>query len=146
VIFVATSREKYTLEEVFKKDSPVTQKVLRGYVERHNVILYKCDICGCDGNWQKGQISLELDHIDGNNTNNEIDNLHYLCPNCHALTETYRGKNKTKTSDNIVSDEDFILALKSTKNIRQALIKLGISPAGANYTRAKRLMEQYDII
>ena len=44
------SREKYTLKEVFIKDSPVTQKVLRGYVERHNVIPYQCDICGCDGN------------------------------------------------------------------------------------------------
>jgi 5-methylcytosine-specific restriction endonuclease McrA len=88
------SAEKYSLEEVFIKDSPVTQKVLRGYVERHNIIEYKCQKCGCDGNWQNGIISLEIDHIDGNNTNNEISNLRYLCPNCHALTPTYRGKNK----------------------------------------------------
>ena len=87
-------REKYTLEEVFVKDSPVTQKVLRGYVERHQVIEYKCVNCGCDGNWQGGVISLEIDHIDGDNSNNELDNLRYLCPNCHALTETYRGRNK----------------------------------------------------
>ena len=88
------SREKYTLDQVFKKDSPVTQKVLRGYVERHQVLSYKCMQCGCDGNWQGGKISLEIDHIDGDNTNNELVNLRYLCPNCHALTETYRGKNK----------------------------------------------------
>ncbi len=88
------SAEKYSLEEIFIKDSPVTQKVLRGYVERHNIIEYKCQKCGCDGNWQDGIISLEIDHIDGNNTNNEISNLRYLCPNCHALTPTYRGKNK----------------------------------------------------
>jgi len=37
-----SSREKYSLNEVFVKDSPVTQKVLRGYVERHSVIEYKC--------------------------------------------------------------------------------------------------------
>lgn len=87
-------REKYSLNEVFIKNSPVTQKVLRGYIERHSVIEYKCQSCGCDGHWQNGQISLEVDHIDGDNSNNEISNLRYLCPNCHALTETYRGKNK----------------------------------------------------
>ena len=88
------SREKYNLEEIFISNSTITQKVLRGYIERHQVLEYHCQICGCDGNWQNGTISLEVDHIDGNNTNNEITNLRYLCPNCHALTETYRGRNK----------------------------------------------------
>lgn len=88
------SREKYNLDEVFIKNSPVTQKVLRGYIERHQVLEYKCQTCGCDGNWQNGIISLEVDHIDGDNNNNQLSNLRYLCPNCHALTETYRGKNK----------------------------------------------------
>jgi len=90
------TREKYTIEEVFTKNSTITQKVMRGYVERHKLIPYVCDNCGCDGNWQGGLISLELDHIDGDNTNHELSNLHYLCPNCHALTITYRGKNKGK--------------------------------------------------
>ena len=88
------SNEKYSLEEVFVENSPVTQKVLRGYVERHHVLEYKCQNCGCDGHWQDGIISLEIDHIDGDNKNNKINNLRYLCPNCHALTETYRGRNK----------------------------------------------------
>lgn len=86
-------KEKYSLEEVFCKNSPVTQKVLRGYVERHNILEYKCQTCGCNGNWQNGIISLEIDHINGINNDNRIENLHYLCPNCHALTDTYRGRN-----------------------------------------------------
>ena len=90
------SREKYSLEEVFTKNSFVTQKVMRGYVERHNLLPYQCNICGCDGNWQDGKISLEIDHIDGDSSNHTLENLRYLCPNCHALTSTYRGRNKSK--------------------------------------------------
>jgi len=91
---IGLEREKYTLEEVFCKNSPVTQKTLRGYIERHKVLSYRCVKCGCDGRWQDGEIALEIDHIDGDCTNNQISNLRYLCPNCHALTETYRGRNK----------------------------------------------------
>ena len=67
--------------------------MLRGYIKRHNILEYKCQKCGCDGHWQDGIISLEVHHINGNNTDNEISNLQYLCPNCHALTDNYRGRN-----------------------------------------------------
>lgn len=87
-------KEKYSLDEILIKNSPITQKVLREYVKRHNLLEYKCQTCGCDGNWQNGKISLEIDHINGNNSDDRIENLRYLCPNCHALTETYRGRNK----------------------------------------------------
>lgn len=87
-------KEKYKLEDIFVENSPITQKILREYVERHELLKYECVKCGCDGKWQDGFISLELDHINGNNTDNRLENLRYLCPNCHALTETYRGKNK----------------------------------------------------
>lgn len=69
-----------------------------------------------------------------------------MCPNCHALTSTYRGKNKNIQSNTIISDKDFIEVLKSTPNIRQALMKLGLAPKGANYTRAKKILEIYNII
>lgn len=140
------SKEKYSLQEVFCDNSPVTQRVLRGYVERHKLIEYKCDTCGCTGEWQDGFISLELDHKDGNNKNNKISNLHYLCPNCHALTETYRGKNKETYKNAPVDEKSFVEALQTTPNIRQALIKLNLSPAGANYSRAKELLNKYQIV
>ena len=89
------SKEKWRLEEILCPNSPVTQKVLRGYIRRHNVIKYECVECGCNGIWRGKVLPLELDHIDGDDHNNTPTNLRYLCPNCHAQTVTFRGKNKT---------------------------------------------------
>jgi 5-methylcytosine-specific restriction endonuclease McrA len=46
--------------------------------------------------WLGEPIPLELDHIDGDRQNNALENLRVLCPNCHALTPTYRGKNQKR--------------------------------------------------
>lgn len=46
--------------------------------------------------WNNLKIPLELDHIDGNPYNHNLENLRFLCPNCHAQTPTHRGKNKHK--------------------------------------------------
>jgi len=55
----------------------------------------KCMECGwCEVNKFTGNIPIELEHIDGDFTNNKIDNLKLLCPNCHSLTPTYKGANK----------------------------------------------------
>lgn len=141
------NHEKYSYEEIFIENSPVTQKVLIGYIKRHNLLEYKCDNCGCNGEWQGGTISLELDHINGINNDNRMENLRYLCPNCHALTDTYKGRNKEKgvKRKNEISEEEFVEALQNYPNIRQALIALNLAPQGGNYTRAKQLIEKYNI-
>ena len=46
--------------------------------------------------WLGEPIPLELHHLNGERTDHRIDNLQLLCPNCHALTDTYRAKNKQK--------------------------------------------------
>lgn len=55
----------------------------------------KCMECGwCEKNTYTGTIPIELEHIDGDFTNNDPNNLKLLCPNCHSLTKTYKGANK----------------------------------------------------
>jgi hypothetical protein len=56
---------------------------------------YKCERCGLT-EWQGQPIPLQLHHKDGVHTNNLLNNLEVLCPNCHALTDTYCGKNLKK--------------------------------------------------
>jgi len=46
--------------------------------------------------WLGRPIPLELHHIDGNRDNNVLENYQLLCPNCHALTDSYRGRNSAK--------------------------------------------------
>lgn len=51
-----------------------------------------CSCCGIT-EWNNKPIVLELEHIDGNSSNNDIENLTLLCPNCHSQTPTYKSKN-----------------------------------------------------
>lgn len=106
---------------------------------------HKCENC-LNETWQNVPIPLEVHHLDGDKLNNDLNNLQLLCPNCHALTENYRGKNINHKQINCISDEDFIEALKSTPNVRQALLKLGLTAKGANYNRAYDLLNKYNII
>lgn len=57
----------------------------------------KCSVCGWgETNPYTGRIPLEVEHIDGDYTNNRPENVTLLCPNCHSLTKFYRGANKGK--------------------------------------------------
>lgn len=55
---------------------------------------YKCSACGIGGEYNNKPITLEIEHKDGNSENNTIDNLCFLCPNCHSQTPTYKSKNR----------------------------------------------------
>jgi len=54
---------------------------------------YACECCGIS-EWNGNSITLEVDHIDGQSTNNDVNNLRLICPNCHSQTDTYKNRNK----------------------------------------------------
>lgn len=62
------------------------------YIINKNLISYICSECGNDDKYNGKPLTLYLDHIDGNPVNNVLENLRFLCPNCHSQTDTYAGK------------------------------------------------------
>lgn len=52
--------------------------------------------------WNNKALSLQLDHINGVNTDNRVENLRWLCPNCHSQTDTYGSKNKKNPIKGVV--------------------------------------------
>lgn len=82
------------LSEILEGKHPQYQSNnLRKRLIAENVFEHRCSSCSLT-EWLGKPIPLELEHIDGDHTNHLLHNITLLCPNCHALTDTYRGKNK----------------------------------------------------
>lgn len=82
------------LLRLLRRGSTYNSNRLRRRLLTEGLLQAHCSMCDLHA-WLGRPIPLELDHIDGDRENNEIANLRLLCPNCHAMTPTYRGRNKT---------------------------------------------------
>lgn len=82
---------KRTDEEVFVENSPETcgARLVRRLVRLGR--RYACALCGI-AEWRGGTLGLHLDHVNGVNNDNRLENLRLLCPNCHSQTDTYCNK------------------------------------------------------
>ena len=85
--------------KLLSKNCKHQRTVLRRYIIKENLIPYKCAICGVT-EWNGKTLSLELDHINGVNNDNRLENLRFLCPNCHSQTTTYGSRNQQKNESN----------------------------------------------
>lgn len=74
----------------------LSRTIRKFLIEKNN---HKCEECGWDKiNPSTGVCPLEIDHINGDSTDNSPENLKVLCPNCHSLTPTYKALNKGKST------------------------------------------------
>lgn len=83
---------KTPLERILVEGSLFGSSKLRKRLLAERVLEARCSFCQLV-EWFGRPIPLELDHVDGDGHNNRLENLRLLCPNCHATTPTYRGKN-----------------------------------------------------
>jgi hypothetical protein len=95
-----TSNPKYCNSDCHNKSKTaksfsLMEQGLKDYSKKYLLNHYgnKCQKCGIT-EWNNAPITIELEHIDGDSTNNNFDNLTLLCPNCHSQTPTYKAKNK----------------------------------------------------
>lgn len=99
------SRNQYTKhsnDEIFRKNNGLSAEVAKLAFRRITPSEdYKCAICGLPPFWNGKPLVLTFDHIDGDNSNNEISNLRWVCPNCDRQLSTYAGKNKPRVYNNV---------------------------------------------
>lgn len=128
---------KHSFEEIFCRNSKVRPKHFKKILEK--IIECRCQICEIE-NWLGKELVLEVDHINGIGDDNRIENLRFLCPNCHSQTKNFRGRALKGKKRKAVDEQIIIETIKNNKNIHQVLIKLGLAPKGGNYDRIKNIM------
>lgn len=84
------SEKKKTVEDLLA--TGISQRNIKNRLIKEGYLKYNCSLCNIN-EWRNKKLVLQLDHIDGVNTNNQLNNLRLLCPNCHSQTDTFTGKN-----------------------------------------------------
>lgn len=104
-------------ENIFIEHSTADQKTLRRWYKKGEYTPYICDICGQKPFWQGKELTLILDHKNGINNDDRLENLHWVCPNCNAQLDTTNGKNinhgNYKTNNCV--DCGKVIGIKSTR-------------------------------
>ena len=109
--------QKYTNDELFQINSCASGSTLKKRILKYNLLEYKCSNPKCllrkynvkhlinPDTQENCEIKLQLDHINGNNKDNRLENLRFLCPQCHASTNTYGRKlGKKKKTDKKINE------------------------------------------
>ncbi len=138
-----TFKSKIDINDILNNKVKISSYNLKNKLLNNNILEEKCynPKCNISVEWLGKKITLELDHIDGDNNNNSLNNLRLLCPNCHSQTPTYRGKNINNRKHKY-SDKEFISAVNNSLNIKQVCTKLGLVPKGGNYKTVRNKMDE----
>lgn len=107
-----SNRKRVKTEDVLNNVYYIGSDNLKKRLINENLKEYKCEKCG-NNEWNNQPIPLELHHINGNSYDNRLENLQLLCPNCHAQTNNYRGKNSSN------KDEKYTITRRFIANIEE---------------------------
>jgi Zn finger protein HypA/HybF involved in hydrogenase expression len=93
------------LEKILVENSDyLWNDLLKKRLVKEKILEYKCYECKLT-EWRDKPISLQLEHKNGNNTDNRVDNLTLLCPNCHSQTKTFAGRNQKRKREELYCKE-----------------------------------------
>lgn len=105
-------------EEILVENSTYQTSKLSKRLREDKLLNYRCSHCGLGDFWNGKEITLHLDHINGVRNDHRLDNLRFLCPNCHSQTETYCGRN-AKSSLARVKFRDKGINIRRNKKIER---------------------------
>lgn len=133
------------LEELLVKNSTYCRGNLKRRLYKEGLKTRECELCGQEEEWKGKKMSLILDHINGINNDNRLENIRIVCPNCNATLDTHCGKNvkkKKKVKEKKLLPVDF--HVKKNENLRvverppyiellDEITKLGYRGTGKKY-------------
>lgn len=101
IVFKSSRGERIIREDkdIFIEDSPVDQSTLRRRYLQGNFSEYKCSICGLEPFWNGQELVLTLDHKNGHNHDDRLENLRWVCPNCDRQLSTFAGRNVVRETN-----------------------------------------------
>ena len=109
--------KKIDLKDILIENSTYSSTTnLKEKLYKEGIKTRECELCGQDENWKGKKISLILDHINGINDDNRLENIQIVCPNCNAALETFSGKNMKIKNINYFSRKDNYDLIRNNKN------------------------------
>ncbi len=100
-------RPAVALETVLVTHSTYSRRSLKKRLYAEGLKQRTCELCGQDEQWQGRRMALILDHINGVATDNRLENLQIVCPNCAATLDTHCGRNVLRSRECLVCHEPF---------------------------------------
>ena len=91
---IGIGKPRLSLAQILTKNNTFQSFKLEKRLFKANLKRRCCEECGWNRTSADGRLPLELDHINGDSSDNRLENLRVLCPNCHSLKPTHRGRNR----------------------------------------------------
>lgn len=88
--------DKFSLDQVLVEKSSYPRHCLKKRLLDNALLVYRCSICGQEPMWMGKPMTLILDHINGVNNDNRIENLRFVCGHCDSQLSTYKSRNRKK--------------------------------------------------
>ena len=124
-------------------NSAKTTGTVKRYIMKHSLMEYKCSECGLSNKWNNKELVLHIHHKNGNHIDNNLNNLQFICPNCHSQTNTYCGRGAQKE---FPCNDKVIEAIKISYSIAEVLRNLNLKITDYHaYRKIKSIIKEYKL-